>query len=632
MLRFPVQAAQEWVPTVPNVSGTPQWLHSSVGPIYSVLHEGDAAPGDTAVLIVPPFGWDEVASHRARRHWAVAFARAGLPTLRIDLPGTAESAGSARTPNLLDAWVRAIQEAGVWLLAATGRPRLAVIGLGLGGLAAALALADGGPIDDLVLWGVRARGRAMLRELVAQSGLVASEFPEDREGPAPPAGIELTGYLLAEETAAALSAVDLRQITIPAPERRRVLLLGRDELGVDEGLMAALTEAGAAVRCESAQDYAQLMAHPQAVNARPPAATIALTRDWIAAAGPSAQRPSPPVAPGRAAVSGLAATHPTAAVSETAELAWGEEPVQETILRLCLAGAEATAVLSEPVRVKRRAPVVVFLNSGSIRKTGPHRMWVELARRWAVQGVPAVRADFGPVGDAPGVADDGGDERPELAPEALISAGMLASTRDLLAALRARGIGDRFVLVGHCSGGYLAFRAALEEDGIAGVCAIDLRAFHFLDGLAQERMYARIRAVARGGVIRRLRSKGFSAREARQVIEAVAYRYRRGARASAERLQSLEGLHALDRLRDRGISVLMLFSRGDVLHPEVFGPAYQVEVARGRWPNAAIEELPTRDHMARAIWLQELTEARLERSLHDILDRLCSPPTPIPSP
>ena len=47
-----------------------------------------------------------------------------------------------------------------WLRAASRSSRVAVIGIGLGGLLAIEATRSGAPIDDLVLWAVPAGGRA----------------------------------------------------------------------------------------------------------------------------------------------------------------------------------------------------------------------------------------------------------------------------------------------------------------------------------------------------------------------------------------------------------------------------------------------------------------------------------------
>ena len=79
-----------------SLTGSPIWLTLDPEPVYAVLHcPEDAQRSRTAVLMVPPFGWEGECSYRARRDWAVAFAGAGVTTVRFDLPGTEDSVGSS---------------------------------------------------------------------------------------------------------------------------------------------------------------------------------------------------------------------------------------------------------------------------------------------------------------------------------------------------------------------------------------------------------------------------------------------------------------------------------------------------------------------------------------------------------
>ena len=85
----------------------------------------DGRGSKTAVLICPPWGWDEVASYRSRRAWAEHLAERGHPTLRIDFPGSGDSAGSPADPGRVEAWTAAVIAATTWLADSTpsGRGR-----------------------------------------------------------------------------------------------------------------------------------------------------------------------------------------------------------------------------------------------------------------------------------------------------------------------------------------------------------------------------------------------------------------------------------------------------------------------------------------------------------------------------
>lgn len=141
-------------------------------PIFAIYDDADrTAQSDVDVLICPPFGWDDMCSYRSRRDWAERLARDGHPTLRLDLPGTGDSAGQPGDPGRLDAWTEAITAGAEWLRTQGECRRIAAIGIGLGGLLAWRSASFGAPIDDLVLWAVPSRGKTLVRELRAFSRL-----------------------------------------------------------------------------------------------------------------------------------------------------------------------------------------------------------------------------------------------------------------------------------------------------------------------------------------------------------------------------------------------------------------------------------------------------------------------------
>jgi len=57
-----------------------------------------------------------------------------------------------------------------------------------------------------------------------------------------------------------------------------------------------------------------------------------------------------------------------------------------------------SGVLTEPLGSGEGVLCAILLNAGAVRRIGHHRMWVEVARRWAARGVPTLRLDVVGVG------------------------------------------------------------------------------------------------------------------------------------------------------------------------------------------------------------------------------------------
>lgn len=272
-----------------NVGGEPIWLLTTPDPVYAVLHRSPD-PSGTGVLFVPTFGWEGDYSYRPRREWAQKAAEVGHTALRMDLPGLEDSGGDSNTPGRYDTWLGAIHEAAAWLVERCGCRRIVAVGIGLGGLLAYAAATAGGPIDDLVLWGVPSNGRRYVRELKAYGDIVAAGIG----GPVAPAAdgpLVVGGYSMSEETTHSLTELRLDQLTLPSANRRRALLIERDAHGVDQSLQRHLESQGVDVMVmASNSDYAALMA--DAGKGMTPWSTIARSLDWLAtaAAGPAHPR------------------------------------------------------------------------------------------------------------------------------------------------------------------------------------------------------------------------------------------------------------------------------------------------------------------------------------------------------
>lgn len=134
--------------------------------------------------------------------------------------------------------------------------------------------------------------------------------------------------------------------------------------------------------------------------------------------------------------------------------------MNEVSLRL---GPEARmcGVWTEAERDRDPELAVLLLNAGLLHKVGPYRMNVQLARRFATNGIGALRFDFGGLGDSP-------PTHPSL-DYAERCEKDLTTAMDHLAEQGRR----RFLVMGLCSGAINAHRAAVADERVAGIVALD---------------------------------------------------------------------------------------------------------------------------------------------------------------
>lgn len=574
------------------------WLALEPHAVLAFVHlPPSGAERRTAVLMCPPFGWQENCSYRGRRRWAQALAQAGHPSASFDLPGTGDSGGSARDPGRLEAWTGAVAGVAAWLADATHAERIVAVGIGLGGMLACRAVASGAPIDDLILWDVPAQGRTLLREMTAYARMVASTRPEDQRPSSTDGDLDCSGYLLARETVRDLEDLRLPALELPDGKGRRVLLLGRDSRVPDRRLREYFEQAGADITAEPTDDFRDLILHPQ--KSRTPSHTIARTISWLA------ERPD--TGPTEHATRHDARPLEHASI----DLAWAGGSVRETPIRFESSGGEIFAVHAESTELAPAPVCAVWLNGGALRHTGPNRAWVEVARRWAARGVSTVRVDQLGIGDS-----DGEDE--DVSNASLYRPARMDETVAVLDQLSERGLGDRFILGGLCSGAYWSMHAALADRRVAGVMLLNMSMFFWSDALVNERTTARSLSALRGPGWKRLARGGVTLDDIRAVASSIRpTRVRLAAEHRVERAQEADVESALDRLRDQHTQVLMLLSRGALLHNQLLrqGALDQPE----RWPNLTVEQIPSQDHMFRALWLQQHVHDALDRALERVL-------------
>src|SRR5207244_845609 len=262
-----------------------------------------------------------------------------------------------------------------------------------------------------------------------------------------------------------LQAIDLTALPLPGAARRRVLLLERDGIEADADLVRALRDAGAQVARGPGDGYGARMTRPDA--ARPPSGVFEAVETWLGEVPCTAH----------VAVPGAAPTEP-----ESAEL----PGMRETPILLRQPFGEMFGIIAEPDAAAADL-CVVFLNAAAIRRVGPNRMWVDMARRWAARGVPTVRLDLEGIGDTDGDGSSYADVANLYVPA------FVEQVRAALDALEARGLPSRFVLAGLCSGAYWAFQTALEDERVAAAFLLNSRVLFWREELETERDVRRLR-------------------------------------------------------------------------------------------------------------------------------------------
>ncbi|MFL5579964.1 MAG: serine aminopeptidase domain-containing protein, partial [Gemmatimonadaceae bacterium] len=405
------------------VARTPMYFGADGG-LFGWYHEAPAAaPRDGVAVLCAPFGPEYTRAHRALRHLADRLARHGIATLRFDYHAVGDSAGSEADAGLFERWRASVVEAANAARRASGRTRLCLVGLRLGGTVAALAAAEAGA-EAIATWNAVVKGRSYARELQAMA-LTAKDAPTETGD-----GLESAGFRIHAETLAAVRAVDLDAATIPAGTR--VMHWKREDLPGWDGLLAD---------------------HQFTVV---PDAALEAIAAWV-----EAQLPPRDPAP-------ATASEPRTSL----EL----DGVRETLCRFGEDG-HLFGILARPTIASGRT-AILLLNAGSIHHVGPHRLYVRLARELAALGHPALRFDLEGIGDS--VLRRPGRENHPYSPTAM------RDVDAALAFLRREHGCTRFVVLGICSGAYNTFQAglALDDPGIARLVMVNPWYFHWHEGLS----------------------------------------------------------------------------------------------------------------------------------------------------
>jgi pimeloyl-ACP methyl ester carboxylesterase len=263
-----------------------------------------------------------------------------------------------------------------------------------------------------------------------------------------------------------------------------------------------------------------------------------------------------------------------------------------------------------PSKVEREGPpvsglAVLTFNAGLIPRTGPHRLWVKLARHLASSGMSTLRFDLSGQGDS--------------SPATSTQAFEPQAVDDICSAIAAvqeqTGI-KRFVLIGICSGAALGYQAALKDPRIVGCAMIDIYMY-----TTWRTHWVRIKS--------RIRSEGFSTVVSGWLAK-LGRQGRRGAggdKVSKGPPSALPGLHrpteeafasGLQQLLDRQAKLLLIYT-GSFLYRYNYADQFQDRFRRFRLKGPLrVEFDPAIDHTVTEKSAQHKLIRHLEQWLQTI--------------
>ncbi|GES43374.1 hypothetical protein RsS62_26260 [Rhizobium dioscoreae] len=400
---------------------------------------------NTAALFLSPWGFEEMCLRKFWRILAEDLAEIGVASLRFDYAGTGDALDIVDAGEGLSPWHETALAAATQLKALSGCERLMLVSQGLGGtIATALAERLAG-IDGIAFLAPVISGRAYLRELTVWSKMI-DESMGLSEAQRQTEGVTVASLRMPDSAADAVRKLNL--MTLDRLATPNCLILTRPGRPGDDDFARHLETLGPRVTQASFDGYDDLVSNP--TIATMPTAARRKIAEWVRSiAGNTTEIASPDLTP------------------PVAEALIGEG-FRETPLRF---GADNRlfGILCEP-QGARTGATALLLTTAYDRHAGWGRMSVTMARALAQDGIASLRFDTANVGDSPPLSG---------APEqVLYSRDQHLDVIEALDFLEKRGLLPAYV-VGRCSGGYLAFQAALRDVRCRGLITVNPYSFHW---------------------------------------------------------------------------------------------------------------------------------------------------------
>ena len=408
------------------------WLHLTVD-----------AHTHGVVLCKPP-GHEAQWLHRTFFVLAQQLADKGMPTLRFDYRDNGDSLDDESGAPAYEVWLAGIYSAVRYLREVVGIEHVTLCGIRMGATLAAVA-AENCAVDGLILLAPVAHGRVYFREARAIQRIWLENVPPVvRTEHQPGDHIDLLGHRIDAPTICWLQQLDLRLLVQHSTPR---ILISQPEQWDASALAEHYRALGARVEVFPLPEYTSMM-QPTWLSAVPYQA-LAASVMWATQELPSQYAKS--LDPQSMTVGDLALFPPHAR----------EKTISFGITNLFGILCQPSSTAMDSIG----GPVVLIANTGGTSHVGEGRFGVFLARYLAQRGFSSLRVDVAGIGDS--AADvQAGEGKLELR----------TMCADLLNAsdwLVAYGYTEVIVL-GICSGAYLALHAALANTRVTGMIAINL--------------------------------------------------------------------------------------------------------------------------------------------------------------
>ena len=402
---------------------------------------------DTCVLLISPWGFEEMSSRRFYRTISEKLAENGIPSLRFDYPGTGDALDVADFSAGLAIWENSVIEAAGVLKDLAQCSRIVLMGQSLGASLVLKVLSRLKDVDGIVLLAPALSGKVYLRELAIWARTIDNslQLPDDMRDldPGSIASLRMPKEIAEDVKKLNLSAVS----TLPT---EKCLILTPRERPKDIDFMNQLNALGCEVEFGHFAGYDQMVSN--VTYSRVPLEPVEKITKWIV----DIKQPAVQSADMRRPQKEVTLTGPD--FTET-HVRFGDSNR--------LAG-----VLCEPMGIRRGA-IVLLMSTAYERHSSWGRINLTLARELAKSGITSFRFDTANVADSP--------PRPGFPEEVLYTDSQQDDIREALDFLESRSM-NQFIAAGRCSGAYLAFQSAIHQSRIRGIVAVNPYVFHWRQG------------------------------------------------------------------------------------------------------------------------------------------------------